>query len=567
MFDTPLLQDHIWSNLIAFNLTTLTTRLWVPWLLITAAVLALCVWLLRRQLRTSPAYFNLFDDAVYKFRLRKKRDWAALLLLAGALGLTAWYMFTTDNSFFENFDLMSIGTIRSLRIGLVPNFDYARITPLAFWYLSTVYAVTQNMIMIKGIVFIQLLLAVWAMYYFFSYIPSARRLVFLAVFILTPTMFLTSKVVFPDRDIIILIMLSLICMRRFSRSSSLAWLGGFLFFMNAAIYTKETCILFYFGILATSILYNIWNEKIRPVNFLHPLRLIKSMPVEFLTGMSLLMYAIIYFLLQTPNEKNIYLLTNTHPWQELILFYKLEGLAVLAALGLLAMRAVRHYNTTANPMFRGGLVIGGACVGFAIIFILQTAPNSPHLAGKTYYLLLALLFSLAYIFENTRSRLVLTLLSAALLIYSAVENSEARQREIGVYYREVAEFMAKRLPKGEDRTKAAGIFVIDDAQTEPDIDKWLIEAWSSSYAYYLSEYNIVFKSDKHIPTNLHELLILRNFRLKEVYFPIIPRENPESGDWVIINKKNRLPKTLKIMQRLPEKPEYENTLFEVYRAK
>lgn len=567
MFDAPLLQDHIWSNLIRFNWTTLTTRLWVPWMLIVAAVLALCIWLLRRQLRSSPDYFNLFDEINYKFRWRKKRDWAALLMLAAALLATAWYMFSTDNSFFENFDLMSIGTIRSLRIGVVPNFDYARITPLAFWYLSTVYAVTQNMILIKSFVFAQLLLAVWTMYCFFSYIPSARRLVFLAVFILTPTMFLTSKVVFPDRDIIIMIMFSLICMRRFSKSSSLAWLGGYLFFMNAAIYTKETCILFYFGILATSLLYNIWNEKIQPRSFLKPLYLIKSMPVEFLTGMSFLLYAVIYFLLQTPNEENLYLAANRHLWQNLVLYYRLEGIVLLAALGLLAARALRHYNTTANPMFRGGLVIGGACVAAGIIFILRIAPNSPHLVGKTYYLLLPLLFSLAYIFHHTRSRGVLTLLCTALLLYSAGENYKAQKRELGTFYREVAEYMAQHLPKGSDRTKAAGIFIYDEPQAIPDIDKWLVEAWSSSYAYYLPEHNIVFKSELHIPQNLQQLWLLRNFRFKEIYFPIIPRKNPGSGDWVIINKNNKLPRTQEIRQQLPVKPEYENGLFEVYRVK
>lgn len=567
MFDAPLLQDHIWSNLIKFNTITFTARLWVPWLLVVATVLALCVWILRKQLRSSPAYFNLFEDINYKFRARKKRDWAALSALCVALGITACYMFTTDNSFFENFDLMSLGTIRSLKFGQISNFDYTRITPLSFWYLSTVYAITQNMIVIKGFVFIQLLVAVWTMYCFFNYIPSARRLVFLAVFVLTPTVLLTSKVVFPERDVIILIMLSLICMRHFSKSSSLTLLSGFLFFMNAAIYTKETSILLYFGILLTSVLYNIWNEQIRPQSFLHPLQLIKSMPVEFLIGMSLLLYAIIHFLLQTPNDENLYLSTNTYSWQMLIYYYKFESTIALAALGMLIARAVRNYNTAANPMFRGGLVIGGVCVAVTIIFILQTAPNSPHLAEKTYYLQLPLLFSLAYIFQNTRSRLILAVLSLALLIYSAGEIIKARQKEIGIYYREVAEFMATKLPKGNDRTKAAGIFIIDATQADATIDKWLIEAWSSSYAYYLPEYNIVFKSDKHIPTDIKGILALRPFTIKAIYFPILPRKKPENGDWVIINKNNRLPKTLEIMKQLPEQPEYENFLFKVYRAK
>lgn len=565
MFDTPFFQDNIWSNLLKFNLTTLTSRGWLPWMLIVALVLASAVWCLRKQLRTSPAYFNLFENNTYKFHKHSKSDWGALAALSGALILTAWYMFTTENSFFENFDLMALGTMRSLKTGLIPNFDFARITPLAFWNLSTLYAITHNMYLIKAFVFIQLLLAVAAAYYFFDNIPTARRLSFLAVFLLTPTMLLTSKVVFPDREIIILLMLSLICIRRFSRSSSLKWLGGFLFFMNFAIYTKETCILFYFGPLAASLLYNIWNEKITPRSFLHPMDSIRQMPLEFLMGLSMFLYAIVYFLLQMPNAQNIYLQTNFHPWQELLFYYKFELAVLLVALGIAVERLRRNYNTAANPMFRSGLVVGGFCVAVTIIFILQTAPNSPHLAGKTYYLLLPLLFSLAYIFRHVRSRLTLLVLSAALLLYSAVEDYKARQGEIGVYYREVAEFMAQQLPKGKEKKDISFLFVIDKPQAEDDIDKWVIEAWSSVYYYYLEDYHIVFKSDKHIPRTLQDLLKLRIFR-PIIYFPIIPQEKPAPGDWVIINKNNQLPKTLEIKKQLPDKPLFENKLFEVYHA-
>ena len=68
MFDTPFFQDNIWSNLLKFNLTTLTSRGWLPWMLIVALVLASAVWCLRKQLRTSPAYFNLFENNTYKFK-------------------------------------------------------------------------------------------------------------------------------------------------------------------------------------------------------------------------------------------------------------------------------------------------------------------------------------------------------------------------------------------------------------------------------------------------------------------------------------------------------------------
>lgn len=562
MFDAPLLQDNIWANLIKFNLTTLTSRLWVPWLLIVAVVLALCVWLLRRQLRSAPEYFNLFDNDVYKFRPRRKRDWAALLMLAGALGLTLFYMYSTENSFFENFDLMALGTTRTLMMGLVPNFDYARITPLAFWNLSTLYAITQNMYVIKGFVFAQLLLAVYLLYCFFSYIPAARRLVFLAVFLLTPTMLLTSKVVFPDREILIAVAAALICVRRYSQTFKLRWLAWFLFFMNVSIYTKETCILLFFGMLAASCLYNIWNERITLQSFLHPLKTIKSMPLEFLMGMSLFLYAVIYFLLQTPNDSNIYLINGQHNWQTLLGYYRFELAVCAAAAGLLLLRAKRFYNTAVNPIFRGGLVIGGASVALVIVLVLQTAPNSPHLAGKTYYLLLPLLFSLAYLFEHVRSRTALAALSAAILFYSAIKDYNASQQEIGTYYRDIAEYMAENM----DKDVVNALFIIEKPQATPDIDRWIIEAWSTAYRYYFKDYKLVIKSDRHLIKTIADLILLQNFR-SQVYTPIIPQEKPVKGDWVLINKNNQQPRTQEIRQLLPATPRYENGLFEVYRIK
>lgn len=561
MFDAPLLQEHILSNLIKFNMTTLVSRLWVPWMLIVALVLGVSLWLLRRQIRTAPAYFNLFDNVSYKFRPRKKRDWAALLTLAAALGLTAFYMYGTENSFFENFDLMALGTTRSLMTGMVPNFDFARITPLAFWNLSTLYAITQNMYVIKGFVFAQLLLAVYLLYRFFDYIPSARRLVFLAVFLLTPTMLLTSKVVFPDREILIALTAALLCARRYSRTSRLRWAAWFLFFMNVAIYTKETCILFFFGTLLASLAYNIWNEKITPRSFLHPLQTIKAMPLEFLTGLSLLLYSVIYFLLQTPNESNIYLTNGRHHWQELLVYYRFELAVCAAAFGVLLLRARRCYDTLINPMFRGGLVIGGAAIAVGIVLVLQTAPNSPHLAGKTYYLLLTLLFSLAYLFEHIRSRFALTVLSAAILFYSAVKDCEASKQEIGKYYRETAEFLAQSMNKEDVNF----LFIVEKPQATPDIDQWIIEAWSTIYRYYFRDYKLIIKSNRHLVKSVADLLHLQQFRLR-VYTPIVPQKQPLKGDWVILNKNNNLPETQEIRKSLPEKPIFENALFEVFRA-
>lgn len=565
MFDIPLFQENILENILEFNLTTLASRLWLPWLLIVAVFLAVSVWLLRRPLKEGN-WGNLFYAGTCKFDRRSIKDWLGLSFLVAAFTITGVYVFSLENSLFESFDTMGFGTMRNMKEGVVPNFDTMRITPLAFWDLSTLYAVTHNIYMIKSYLLLQLALAVVCLYCFFDYIPVARRLLMLAILLLTPTMLQTAQIIYPDREIIIAVMLSLICLRRFCRSQKFRWLTGFLFFMIVAIYTKETCVLFYFGLVTASVLYRIWSEDITIQNFIHPLRTIGKMPLEFCVGIGLFSFLVIYSLFIPSTEENIYFSFNrSDNLCAIIRYYGFELSLLTVAAGILLWQMVRHSDSKINPMFRGGgLLCGGISIAAGIV-MLRLIPTSWHLTGKSYYLLLPTIFALAYLFQNIRRPVILWGISAVILAYSVRADIIGYENEEGHYYRQVADFMAQQIPQNKRGT--INIFLIE-RPSEEERKIWALETWSMAYHYYFYPYLMVFKTQFYDLKDSEQMLynkIVYNKILYRYAYPMIPQSRPQAGDWVVIHKQNREAETLEIIKNLPQ-PVYENKLFAIYHA-
>ncbi len=563
MFERPFFQPDILENIYKFNLTTLTTRLWVPWIIIVAIVLGLCVRSLHKQLKIKGIYSSLFDSKIYSFNRHSLKDWLSLSFLVTAFISTAVYMFMCENSFFETADTMGLGTVRALNMGLIPLFDYYRVAPFAFWPLSTLYAITQNMYLIKVFILIQLLIVVFCLDALFRFIPVARRLSFLAVFLLTPTMFVTSKIIFPEREVLIALSLGLICLRRFCFDSKWRWLVGFLFFMNVAIYTKETCVLFYSGIFVASILYHIWFEKINLSSFIHPLKTIAQMPLEFLIAISLLLYSIIFFLLVDTSAETYFSNNSGMSLLDGISYYAFELILLSLALILLLKNALTSLNTSKNSLFKGGLVVGAMAVAVGIIFVLRLAPTTWFLAGKTYYLQITCLFALAYLFQHISKPLLLWCLAGLIVGYSLYMGYQNYQKEEGKYYRQVAEFLSEQVAQKTDKKLKVSLAERPDKITT---EMWTIKAWQLIYSYYSqwSSYKIKiyplmsYHQQKSQPVSSAPKVFQRD-RSKD--------NSAVKEDAVVIHKKNTYPETLKLMDSLSPEPDFENRLFKVWLVK
>ena len=256
---------------------------------------------------------------------------------------------------------------------------------------------------------------------------------------------------------------------------------------------------------------------------------------------------------------------SNYGFQEILRYYWFE-LVLLAATFVMLLRSMfRNLASSVNPMFRdGGFLLGGITVAAGIL-MLHLIPTSWHLIGRTYYLLLPVLFALAWIFKNIHRPIVLVLIVAAVLAYSLKTNMACYEREEGLYYRQVADFMAKKIK--ENKRKTTSIFLIE-RPSELGRALWGEECWSSVYHYYFYPYQVVFKSNIYGKKDLPSI-ILREVKLKQLkslFFPIVTQDKPSSGDWVIIHKQNKEPKTMDIIRSLPKNPVYENKLFRIYHA-
>ena len=561
MFDMPLFQDNILDHIIAFNRFYFMSHPWWIWMLIVLVFVGSAFFLLRKNLSAPQYYKSFYQDISYSF-LDILPDRLALVFLLIAFAATGVWMFSLENSLFENYDLMAVNTTRILEFGVKSSFSHYRICPLAFWFLNFLYALTQNIFLIKTFVLCDLGLMTYLLYKLFNFIPVSKRLALLALFLLTPTMLGTANIIFIERSLFIYLALSLICAKKYCSRGKLKWAVGYLFFANFAIYTKETSILFYFGILSFSIFYNIWNGVIILKSFIHPFKTIKSMPLEFLTGLSLFFYAALYFLLISLTEN--YKSDNSASVLELILYYKFE-LCVCLIAGIFFLKNSDIFKNDKNPLFSmQSYYVGGIFVLICIVFFLKLSPISPHLNGRTYYLVIPLLFSLGYMAYKIRNHYILILIALLISGYSVRQDITSYQQEQGKYYREVAEFFAENLDKNASET----IFLEEKPfSKKPTQNVWMIEVWSSAFKYYFKDYNINFK----FYTDYIKLLGNEHSSYSHLqgalYFNVYAWIYPNPGDWLVINRLIPEQKLEHFADYRKEKPQFQNKLFEVYKVK
>lgn len=122
--------------------------------------------------------------------------------------------------------------------------------------------------------------------------------------------------------------------------------------MNLAIYTKETVILFYAGLLAVDVLYLVFRGTVKPASFLHPFKTAKELPLEFIMFQSMAVFAFIYLLFGLGIESNQYV--SAHISDEAWKKYYLEIFVCFSALTALVS------SQKATPLLLG--LLGGSLV-------------------------------------------------------------------------------------------------------------------------------------------------------------------------------------------------------------
>ncbi len=497
MFEEALFREHILANILT-NLTTFaTSRDWVEHCLVLFLLLYGAYKLLTRKNPALATYKNLFPAEAYAFDPRKKADWLGLVLLGGAFAVIGFYLFQAENTRFSSPDLMDHFFATAMQEGVVPFYSF-RMLPMTFFDLNFAFALSNHFGVINCWILGQWVAIAFVYYHLFRNLPVALRLMVLAAMLLLPAVFGVNNIIFPERMVLLEIGLSLICVRRFSESGKPVWLGGFLLLMNYAIYSKETVIVFYFGMLTLAVLYNIYAEKIVMRSFLHPWRSMRAFPLETLMLLSMVFYGMLYGYVSRGIVSNPYRLLLKSSIAETLFFYRFEIILLLSAFVLLGIKMLYHRRAPVNPIFREGLLAASLAVTAVLFFCLRIVPVSPYLGFRSYFMILPAVFSLWYIAAALKSHpRILYAFLAVLTIFSLERDYRLANLEQGEYYRQAATEIGRLLSERPQMV----LMIHDSGILEPDLSEryqenrnWQLAAWSRVLKHYFPDSGLRLKA-------------------------------------------------------------------------
>lgn len=524
MYTPPLFEPNILSTLLRnFNFYFHDGYWGYVYLVIMGLILFQFTWL-----RVRPAALS-FPDHAYPFNFQSDKVAGIAALLAFVILCAIIY--TQEMSLFANFDLMSIGTTVNFVEGKGTGISDIRFSPFGNVELNLFYAISHNLYIISGLVLGETALLLYLLYRLFDFIPVTRRLYALALATLYPALVWVNNPIFPERLMLIFICASLLALKKYlvaPKTSRLIW---FCVLMNLAIYTKETVILFYAGLLAADILYLTFRGVIKPISFLHPLKTAKELPLEFIMFFSMAVFAFIYLLFGLGIESNQYISAHisNDAWKKYYLEFFVCGAALVALV----------FSQKATALF-SGLLAGSFVLLFFVAFKLSIYNDNT----SSYYAIVSGVFGLFIFFYAASKKSALTLFGIAFLATSTIQNISLYQNQNGSAYYDAARFISL-LNTG---AKPLSIFVKDSLNGK--YEDYIINCYRSAYKFYFPERNFVFKTNSAADR--------QNNILK---FPLKYQERPQPGDIYVENKfyGTDVPENFKLL--------HENRIFRIFEIK
>lgn len=214
MINEPLFEENIVSTIFRNFTFYFFGQTWY----IYAVLLGISIYMAYRLLckgSCTPCP-NLFPSPAAGFNLHNRKELAALLFLFLSFSIYAVTMLLQDNSLFNNPDLMSLNTIFIFHRGLAASYGPARMCPVSFFDLNALYAITHNFYIISAYIMLKQALILWLLYCFLNFLSPAKRLFTLGTIQLVPAVFWLNGIIFPEQNILIFILASLLCLKRFS---------------------------------------------------------------------------------------------------------------------------------------------------------------------------------------------------------------------------------------------------------------------------------------------------------------------------------------------------------------
>ncbi len=418
-------------------------------------------------------------------------------------------IFSLDLGIFNNYDQMVSNNISDMHRGTLPIINSMRFNPIAGIDHNIVYGISHNYIAVAIWVILKQLLCLGLMYVCLTGLSPTRRLVMLAVINFLPAIFWVNSIVYSEQNALICVFISLYFMKKIAKKIEFGTLFGFAFFVNLALYTKETNILFYFGILLFLVLTKVFNEQITLKSFVTPIKTLRNMPVEYLLFISMLLFSIYYFLLRDLLTDGAYVRHHQKDLGQLVEINALEILICIIAI-IAFLRKMFNRQGQSLCLMEEGTLLGSVLILVFVIFYIRIAcfPDT----YKTWYMYLPCIFMTYYIFQNSNKSLFFVI--PAVVIASAGINISVWNKETGKDRAQLAFIAASLQPR---------IFYVC---LNDNNELWKFECFNSAMKYLYPDTQITFKTNYTIKPKLND---------NTVYFPTKQAE-PQTGEYIIVNK-------------------------------
>jgi len=326
MLQEPLFQENILSTILRNFDFYLFGSNWLPYALGLLALLSLTVLTLKWAGAEKENY--LFPPHHIPFN---RYNQSGLYFCLLCFGIYAFNVFSLDNTLFNNYDLMSVNTTFIFDKGVAATYANDRLAPISFFDLNFLYAVTHNFALINIYVILKQALILWLLFNLLDYISIKSRLLLIGTITLLPAVFWVNNIIFPEQNELIFLLSSFICLRRYTQKHQFRYLWLYCFLALLAVYTKETAIIFYFGILIYNLLYYVFHDKINYHNLFRPWLMAKAFPFEFITFLIGLSFALFYFHTVNSMSENAYVQLRQKPLFDLIKLFKTEIILTVIA--------------------------------------------------------------------------------------------------------------------------------------------------------------------------------------------------------------------------------------------
>ena len=384
MLNEPFFQTDILEHIIKYMSFYLGFENW--FLIFCAVLLFLYVCYKVFMYKNTVSYMASFPKEEYKFSMQHKSNIYAFVFLIFCISFNVWSLFAQELSFFSNYDTRG-SIIPMFKTGGAPMWGVSgRFYPLAFWDTRIVYAITHHFGIINTYLNIQTLFIVWLLNCFLKFIPVWKRFICIGLVVLSPVFFSIGSIVFSERLLLIYIIGSFICMQKYSEQPDKKYFLWFaVLLINFALYSKELCVVFYFGIFLYYVTGHFLQGKIVPLSFLHPLKTARCFPFETLLFLSLLFFSGLYGANMPHTFQSSYVsdrLTGVYALCKL--YYAETAMSVIVVCFM-----IRNLFYKTKYTFMEGIALGSLFTMLSVVFILKIQPGPFSVSSRTHYLIVS----------------------------------------------------------------------------------------------------------------------------------------------------------------------------------